>query len=521
MAAEIGSVWRAGYDREATPPLPTDLTADLCVVGAGIAGLSIGAEAALAGLKVVVLEADEAGGGETSYTSAHLTNVFDAGFATIERHAGTDTTRLAANAHMAAIGRIEELSRTEGIDCQFQRVHGYLFAHNPKAAAIIADHQAVTERCNEPFWKPVRLARAPLRRGARATLRFPNQGIFHPLSYLRGLIDILERNGGLLFEHTRVTAVHSGEPARVETAEGPVVTARFVAIATNNPINDKVVIHTKQAPYHTYVTSFTLPRSSMKPALFWDTEDPFHYARVSPALDGSGEDLLIVGGEDHKAAHETDAERRWQALEKWTRHFFPKARGPIRKWSGQVMNSIDGLGFIGRNPADTPNVFVSTGDTGMGMTGGVLAGMLIRDLMLDRSNPYVDVFDPSRKPMTSAGTFLKEQADVVVQYADWITPGEKDDIDAITAGTGAIIRRGLKKYAVSRDKDGTVTCLSAACTHLGCVVAWNPAGSTWDCPCHGSRFRPDGTVIVGPAAKPLEAVAVEELEPSEHPAHSR
>jgi Rieske Fe-S protein len=271
-------------------------------------------------------------------------------------------------------------------------------------------------------------------------------------------------------------------------------------------MNDRVAMHTKQAPYHTYVVGMPIAPGSVEPALYWDTEDPFHYVRLLPGGGKDGDDLLIVGGEDHKAAHESDCDARWQKLETWARGHFPGAKEPQWLWSGQVMNSIDGLGYFGRNPMDTPNIFIATGDTGMGLTGGALAGMIIRDLMLGRANPWTEVFDPSRKPVTAVAEFVKEQIDVVTQYADWVTPGEVEDINAIGRNAGAILRKGALKYAVSRSAQGKVTCLSAVCTHLGCIVGWNPAASTWDCPCHGSRFRPDGSVIHGPASKPLEEV---------------
>jgi Rieske Fe-S protein len=249
----------------------------------------------------------------------------------------------------------------------------------------------------------------------------------------------------------------------------------------------------------------------VEPALYWDTNDPFHYVRVLPGASDDGDDVLIVGGEDHKAAHESDCDSRWKNLETWARRHFPDAKAAKWQWSGQVMNSIDGLGYFGRNPMDSPNIFIATGDTGMGLTGGTLAGMIIRDLMLDRANPFAEVFDPSRKPFTAAVEFMKEQADVAVQYADWITPGEVEDLSEIKRSSGAIVRRGARKYAVSRSAQGQLTCVSAICTHLGCIVGWNPAASTWDCPCHGSRFRADGSVIHGPASRPLEQVDEEEL----------
>ena len=506
------SPWHAGYDRSPNAPLTRDLEADVCVVGAGIAGLSVAAEAALAGLKVVVLDAASVGAGETSATSAHLTNVFDAGFTYIEKHHGTDATRVAANAHMAAIDRIEAIARQERIDCGFSRVDGFLFAHDESADAHIGSEQDVAERCAIARWKPERLREAPVGPKARAALRFPNQGLFHPIAYLHGLASVVERHRGAIYEGTRVSIVHSGEPARVETSTGQVVTARFVMVATNSPMNDLVTMHTKQAPYHTYVVGLRAKPGAIGPALYWDTADPFHYVRVlEGGADDGGADLLIVGGEDHKAAHETDCDRRWSDLESWARERFPAAGAATFKWSGQVMNSLDGLGYFGRNPGDTPNIFISTGDTGMGLTGGALAGLLVSDLMLGRPNPYADVFDPSRKPFTAAAEFMKEQVDVVAQYADWITPGAVDSIDAIPRNSGAIIRRGARKYAISRNAQGKVACVSAVCTHLGCIVGWNPAATTWDCPCHGSRFRPDGSVIHGPASRPLEEVAIDDL----------
>jgi nitrite reductase/ring-hydroxylating ferredoxin subunit len=230
--------------------------------------------------------------------------------------------------------------------------------------------------------------------------------------------------------------------------------------------------------------------------LSWDTGDPYHYIRTYG-------DMLIVGGEDHKTGQASDSPARYARLEAWARERFPMMGEVELAWGGQVMETQDYLAFIGRNPADHENVYVVTGDSGMGITHGTIAGMLLTDLILGRPNPWEKLYDPSRVTLRAAGDFARENANVVSQYADWLTGGDVSSADEIAPGSGAIVRRGLEKLAVYRDEQGkTHECL-AKCPHLGCVVHWNPAETTWDCPCHGSRFDPYGKVINGPANRDL------------------
>jgi Rieske Fe-S protein len=286
------------------------------------------------------------------------------------------------------------------------------------------------------------------------------------------------------------------------------VTATAVVVATNTPVNDRFAIHTKQAAYRTYVIGVHVPRDSVPKALYWDTAQeaslangfgpiPYHYLRlqnVSPV-----QDLLIVGGEDHKTGQADDPEARWNRLEAWTRERFPMATDVTYRWSGQVMEPVDGLAFIGRNPADEPNIYVATGDSGNGMTHGTIAGILLTDLILGRENPWATLYDPARKSLRALGDFAKENLNVAAQYVDWAAAGEVKSAAEIAPGTGGVIRRGLKKVAIYRDEQKSLHEFSAICPHLGCIVAWNSAEKTWDCPCHGSRFDKLGTVINGPA----------------------
>jgi Rieske Fe-S protein len=310
-----------------------------------------------------------------------------------------------------------------------------------------------------------------------------------------------------------VAEISGGDRATIATQDGHTVTADAVVVATNSPINDRVAIHTKQAPYHTYVVAARVPAGSITPALYWDTADPYHYVRLHRAsnaeLGGDNPervDLLIVGGEDHKAGQAQDAERRFDALGRWMRERFPAARDLEFRWSGQVMESQDGLAFIGRNPLDAPNVYVVTGDSGMGMTHGTIAGILVTDLIVGRENPWRELYDPSRIRTGAAAEFVKENLNVALQYRAWITGGEVSSVDEIAPNTGAVVREGLRKVAVFRDETGALHRRSAVCTHLGCIVAWNPAASTWDCPCHGSRFNRFGKAITGPAREDLPPI---------------
>jgi Rieske Fe-S protein len=309
-----------------------------------------------------------------------------------------------------------------------------------------------------------------------------------------------------------VKSIEGGKSAHVQTSGGRRVTAHAVVVATNSPVNDRVVTHTKQAPYTTYVVGLSMPHGAVTPALYWDTVDPYHYVRLQPfatpaATTGTAaHDVLIVGGEDHKSGQADDQTPRFAKLEAWARDRFPMA-GEVRyRWAGQVMETIDGLAFIGPNPLDETNVFIATGDSGMGMTHGTIAGMLLTDLIVQRPNPWADVYDPSRKPVRALGEFVKENLNVARQYADWLTSGDVSSATEIPHDDGAVLRRGVTKIAVYRDAKGNLHERSAVCPHLGCIVHWNRVDRTWDCPCHGSRFDRFGAVINGPANQGLADV---------------
>jgi glycine/D-amino acid oxidase-like deaminating enzyme/nitrite reductase/ring-hydroxylating ferredoxin subunit len=488
-------------DMPSSPPLAGDITTDVCVVGAGISGLSTAYELARAGRRVVVLDDGPTGGGETGRTTAHLVSALDDRYYNLEALHGEERARLAADSHAAAVSRIEEIVRSEGIDCDFTRLDGYLFVPEGDDLSQLERELAA---CRRAGLRDVELVdRAPIDSfDTGPALRFPHQGQFHALKYLRGLATAATRMGVQIYNSTHAVGFAGGRPAQVST-DGGTVTCETIIVATNTPVNDRVAIHTKQAPYRTYVVGARIPRGAFPLILLWDTPDPYHYVRLQRDAAGESDDVLIVGGEDHKTGQADDQEERFARLEAWTRARFPQVGAVAYRWSGQVMEPVDGLGFIGRNPLDEPNVFIATGDSGNGMTHGTIAGMLIGDLVAGRENPWASLYDPSRVTLGAVAEFGRENVNVAAQYADYVTPGEVDDVDAIPPGQGAVVRRGTAKRAVYRSPDGALVEHSAVCTHMGCIVRWNSLEQTWDCPCHGSRFATDGHVVNGPAVQPL------------------
>jgi glycine/D-amino acid oxidase-like deaminating enzyme/nitrite reductase/ring-hydroxylating ferredoxin subunit len=488
-------VWESTAQIPAYSPLTGDTTADVCVVGAGIAGLTTAYLLTQVGKAVVVLDDGRIGSGMTAVTTAHLANALDDRYFQLERLHGERGSRLAAESHTAAIDRIDAIIARERIACDFERIDGYLFGAPGHGEDYLDRELAAAHRAG--LHNVAKIGRAPLPWDTGPCLRFPNQGQLHPLKYLAGLSAAIERGGGRIHAGTHADVITGGDPCTVTTRHGT-ITAEHIVVATNVPVNDLVVIHTKQAPYMTYVVGVRVPRGSLPHALFWDTGDPYHYLRLHPLSDGASE-LLIVGGEDHKTGQADDITERHARLEAWTRERVPMAGEVLFSWAGQVMETIDGLAFIGRNPLDHRNVYTVTGDSGMGLTHGTIGGILITDLILGRHNPWESLYDPSRKTLRASAEFVRETANVAAQYAQWVTAGDVASADEIAKDSGAVIRRGAAKIAVYRDATGTLHEKSAVCPHLGCIVAWNPAEKSWDCPCHGSRFDKFGDVINGPA----------------------
>ncbi|HEX6308731.1 MAG TPA: FAD-dependent oxidoreductase [Longimicrobiales bacterium] len=493
------SLWHATVGDLSRPALTSDARADVCVVGAGIAGLMTAYLLRRAGRRVIVLDDGPIGGGETGRTTAHLSDAIDDRYAELERMHGAEGARLAASSHRAAIQRIAEIVDEESIACDFAWVDGYLFPSARSGEDGLEKELEAAQRAGvavelveDPPYTPF---------GTRRCLRFLRQGRVHSLKLLDGLARAIEREGGRIHTGTHVKAVHGGSPVRVETDDGHTVLSSACVVATNSPITDYVVTHTKQAPYRTFAIAARVPSDSVPDALYWEDADPYIYIRVQHA---GTHDWVIVGGEDYKTGQRDDDADRLDRLAEWTRDRFPMVESIDHRWSGQVLETADGLAFIGPNPDGAKNVYIITGDSGHGMTHGTIGGIVLTDTILGRDNPWASLYDPGRVRLGSAGQLARENLNVAAQYAAWLLPGDAPSEDEVPRGSGRVIRHGARMLAVYRDDHGELHQRSAVCTHLRCIVNWNDLEKSWDCPCHGSRFSPTGEVLNGPALTPLE-----------------
>ncbi len=487
-----------------TFPLTSSIETDVCVIGGGIAGLTAAYLLLKEGQKVCVLESSKLGNGQTGRTTAQFVTALDERYFTLEKYHGEDITRKVAQSHIAAIKKVIDIVKNENIECNIELVDGYLFSTLETSEEVLFKELTAARRMG--LLDVTIVTQAPLESfDTGPALCFPDQLELHPMKYLNGLAQCILKGSGKIFTETHIVEVHGGDAAYVKTQEGFYVNAKNIVVATNSPINDIFAIHTKQAPYRSYVLTFEIPRASVAKGLYWDTLDPYHYVRTAKS-ELNDKDFLIVGGEDHKTGQNKNPEDCFKRLENWTRRRFSMVGALVNKWSGQVMEPVDGLAYLGHNPMDRENVYVITGHSGTGMTYSTIGALLITDQIMGRKNDWEAIYNPSRVNLHSIGTFLKENLNAASQYKEWFTAKQNSDLENLRHGEGLVLRKGLKPIAAYKNTSGQLELRSATCPHLGCVVAWNTVEKSWDCPCHGSRFNCDGRVVEGPAVKDLALI---------------
>ena len=497
------SVWM-DMEKPQFPTLAENVETDVCIVGAGLAGLTTAYLLSRENVSVTLLESKEILSGETEHTTAHVTNVLDHRYYEIARKRGKKNAKLAIESHGAAIELIEQIVKDEKIECDFERIDGYLFAPANQSSDVI-DRELKT--VHDLGWDDVeRLDRAPIEGRTGACLRFPNQAMFHPTNYASALAEICAKQGVKIFTQTHVTSIKERTiPFTVLTKQGKTVTCKRLVVATNAPINDNPLIFSKQTPYRSFVLGFDIKKGAVHKGLYWDTLSPYHYVRIQPHPESAEKEILIVGGEDYRNGAEDRMDANLKKLEEWGQKMFGITEQASHRWSGMVLNTFDSLALIGKKPLGHKHSYIITGDSGIGMTHCTIGGMIITDLIQKRKNPWSALYSPSRLPPVTWPTYLKENFDTFKHIVgDWVSGGDRKQEESIKAGEGAVMHRGIKKIALYRDDAGTLHKMSAVCPHKGCIVRWNSGEKMWDCPCHGSRYDALGNVINGPSRRPLK-----------------
>jgi glycine/D-amino acid oxidase-like deaminating enzyme/nitrite reductase/ring-hydroxylating ferredoxin subunit len=493
------SYWTKSAELPRHAALADDVNVDVAVIGGGITGITAAYLAKKAGLTVALLERRRLAQVDTGHTTAHLTAVTDLRLHTMERRFGENTVRAVWEAGTAAVTQIAALVQGGSIDCGFHSCPGYLHAagRDEDAGDLLLEADAARRLGIAAEFQPsVPFFRVP-------GVCFPNQAIFHPLRYLAGLLRAIPGGGGHVYEET---AAEEFDDQSIRTARGR-VHFKHLILATHNPLVGgsslvgATLFQTKLSLYTSYALAARIPGGQIPEGAYWDTADPYHYLRVQKQ---NGHDLAIYGGEDHKTGQESDTEAVYARLESGLRRFAPSAVVDAR-WSGQVIETNDGLPFIGWT---SPRQFIATGFAGNGMTFGTIGAMMAVGAITGASNPWEKIFDPGRTTVIGGTlSFLKENKDFPVRLLRDRMRKDDGSLRDLAPGEGKTLELHRHKIAAYRDPDGRLSLCSAICTHLQCVVNWNPAEKTWDCPCHGSRFRPDGQVISGPAEAPLPRVS--------------
>ena len=478
---------------------------DVIIVGGGITGITTALQLQKAGKKCILAEAHTIGFGTSGGTTAHLNTFMDNSYAQIEKDFGEDNAQLVHAAAREALDLVKKNIGEYNIDCEYSELPGYLYSQDEKQTKELDDIYEASKKagCGIRFEDKI-----PVPVDFIKAVVYERQAQFHPAKYFYALAEAFEDAGGVLLQNCRITGVHEkGDNLEIESFLGKIY-AKQLIYATHIPPGVNL-LHFRCAPYRSYAMAIKLKGGKYPDGLAYDMYDPYHYYRTQEV---NGEKYLVAGGEDHKTAHQENTEECFRRLEAYLQKYFDIEEVSF-KWSSQFFSPADGLPYIGHLPHNPSNVFVATGFGGNGMTYSHVTALVLTDMIVKGESRYQKLFDPNRiKPMAGFENFVKESADVVAKFiGDRIHKVKIKELSEIAAGEAKVVKYEGDSIALYKDEKGGLHAVNPACTHVNCIVGWNSAEKTWDCPCHGSRFSMDGEVLTAPARKDLEKIDMKKL----------
>jgi glycine/D-amino acid oxidase-like deaminating enzyme/nitrite reductase/ring-hydroxylating ferredoxin subunit len=498
LSGKPTSYWADTSAEPGYPALERDLDVDVAIVGAGMVGVAAAVLLKRQGRKVALIEAGSVGGGVTAYTTAKVASSHGLHYDKVRSSFGEDGARQYAQANQDGLARIAAFVDELGIDCDWRRKPSFVYSVDEAERGTIESEAEAARAAGLPVSLVDEAPELPF--PIVAAVRYDDQAEFHPVKYLRALVQEVPGGGSHVFEHTRIVAASDGRPAKVSTAAGVSVTADHVIVATHFPFMDRGLYFARMHPERSYALGVYVDDHRVE-GMYLSTESPAHTMRSIPTERG---EMLLVGGESHKVG-QSDERERYAAVEAWAREHW-NVREVAYRWSTQDAMPVDGVPYIGKLNPGAKSLWVATGFRKWGLTNGMAAATILSEQIAGRDVPYAKVFDSTRaKPLTSAKELIKENANVSRRFVqDHVSRPDYRSARDIPPGEGGTVRRGAAKIGVYRDEGGELHGVSTTCTHLGCAVVWNGAERSWDCPCHGSRFHWDGTVLEGPAVKDLK-----------------
>lgn len=497
------SLWNAFGQTTDFPPLHEEITADTVIIGGGITGISVARLLADNGRKVVVLEALKVGGGTTSHSTGNLYVMVDHTLSSLRSKYDPETVKQVAAARAHALHLIEQNIERYDLDCDFTKCDWYLYSESGRNDSRINEE---LQLAREMGLGAEEAGAGELPFSFSRAMKLPGQAQFNPMRYVQGMANALRSDYCRIYEFTKVETIEEKGDIHIVKTAGGSVRANNVLHATHTP-KGIMLVQTLLGPYREYGIACRLKGQIPPKGIFWGyTDNGEKYSTRSYVRGNEG--FLIVIGQPHKVGQARNNKECIANLEEFANDHFEGVE-VVYRWGGQHYRPADLLPYIGRTDKDS-NIFIASGYSTDGLVYGALAGSIVADLVMGKANAWADLFDPSRhQPVKAASNFIKENINVAGQYLKDL-PGavEAKDFVSVNAGEGKIVEKDRQKLAVYRTRSGQLMIRSAECTHMACIVNWNDAEETWDCPCHGSRFKPDGTVLEGPAFQALHEVRI-------------